>query len=260
MRALIVAVFLALAGSGRARTVAADAAAGSRPAADHSKSRSTTSRLTRRHRCAGATSSSDLTKDDFQVVEEGQAPDHLRVHARRSPDRAPGSAALQAGGDRAGRQVQPRRVHRPRVSHRARRPADRSLAHDARAGGGPAVHPALRRRQRHGCGGDDRRQHDGRPGVHEQPRAPAGRGGQVHGAEDAPRGPGHGAELQGAQHLRDARQSRRVHGRRSAAGARPSSGSAKASTTTSTTRSPRGTPTSSGWPCRTRLRRRPART
>ena len=203
----------------------------------------------------------DLTQRRLPGRRGRQAADHFRVHPRRHPDRAAGSAAVQAGGDRAGRPV------RTATSSRAACSSWSSTTCRPTPARTMLVRAAARQFIRRYVGANDMvavvttgGSAYGRPGVHEQPPAAAGRGREVHGTETRRDAPDMERGLQGAQHLRHARRTSPTSWPRSAAGARPSSGSAKASTTTSTTPSPHGTPTSSDRPCRTRLRRRRART
>ena len=155
----------------------------------------------------------DLTKEDFQVVEEGK-PQTVSAFTRvdvpiERPDPPLFRQAAIEPDVRSNRDAFTGRVFLLVMDDLQTAPSRTMLVR-------AAARQFIRRygrRQRHGCGGDDRGKHNGRPGVHEQPPAPAGRGGQVHGAEDTPRCPGHGAELQGSQHLRNAWQCRRVHDR-----------------------------------------------
>ena len=224
----------------------------------------------------------NLTKDDFEVVEEGK-PQELSC-CRWSTSRSSGRTRRSSRRPRSSRTWQQHQgVQRPRVRARARRPPDPLRAAASR------VRQAAKQFVERYLGANDiaaivadRRAQGRRAGVHEQPPAAAARrsttspGQKIRSAtldkiddyymqreyeprRGAARPERSRARLQGAQHAVDAAARSPTTWPASAAAARRSSISAKASTTTSTTRSRTATRPTCATRCRRRLPRRRAR-
>ena len=127
----------------------------------------------------------DLTRDDFQVLEEGVRAGRLQLQPRQHPDRTRRAAAVRAQSHRAGRGVERHAVRGPRLRPRARRPADGRPSHAARPAGGAAVHRAGDGCQRRGRRRLHERPRRSRTGVHQQQAAARGQRGPLHGPQAA---------------------------------------------------------------------------
>ena len=125
----------------------------------------------------------DLTKDDFQVFEDGQRQTVSTFTLVDLPIERAGAAAVRRGADRTRRALQRAAIRRPRLRRHPRRPAYRCAPHDAGEDGDAAVHRAQPRRQRPDGGRPHRRPHRCGTGVHQQQAAAPGVGRQVHGPQ-----------------------------------------------------------------------------